>query len=235
MLEVPRVHPSRGREQFTGSVRLFPLPNLVLFPHVIQPLRVFEPRYVDLLHDALESDRLIGMSLLQPGWECDYDGRPPIAPVACLGRVITWQAQPKKQYNLLLVGLARVRIVRELPPEQSFRQAQAELIDDVYPAAAAPARAALHKQLNATFESLLPSVEDAAEMFNQMAAKNISLGALTDVISYAVDLDVQAKQALLEEADVDRRARLLLAHLQGSQCDKAERAAAGFPPAFSTN
>ena len=51
-------------DEFSGQVRLFPLPNLVLFPHVIQPLRVFEPRYVDLLHDALATDRLITMALL---------------------------------------------------------------------------------------------------------------------------------------------------------------------------
>ncbi|MEX0979385.1 MAG: LON peptidase substrate-binding domain-containing protein, partial [Pirellulales bacterium] len=80
-------------EQFSGKARLFPLPNLVLFPHVIQPLHVFEPRYVAMFKDAMEDDRLIAMSLLEPGWEGDYEGRPPVAPVACLGRIITWQAQ----------------------------------------------------------------------------------------------------------------------------------------------
>ena len=54
-------------QKFAGSVRLFPLPNLVLFPHVMQPLHVFEPRYRSLLEDALASDRLITMALLDPG------------------------------------------------------------------------------------------------------------------------------------------------------------------------
>ena len=69
-----------------GVARLFPLPNLVLFPHVLQPLHIFEPRYCDLLEAALADDRLIAMAVLAPGWEKDYEGRPPVHPIACLGR-----------------------------------------------------------------------------------------------------------------------------------------------------
>ena len=223
-------------EQFSGRVRLFPLPNLVLFPHVIQPLRVFERRYVDLLHEALAGDRLIAMAHLQPGWEQDYEGRPAIAPVACLGRVLTWQAQPNMQYNLLLVGLCRVRIMCELPPERSFREAQVELLDDVYRRAGAKRRPSLERKLTAAFEKMLPRVDEAAELFNEVSAKNISLSTLTDVISYALDLDVAAKQSLLEELDVDRRAKLLLQHFDKTSREPAdEPVAADFPPAFSTN
>ncbi|MGD9724184.1 MAG: LON peptidase substrate-binding domain-containing protein [Pirellulales bacterium] len=222
--------------EFSGRVRLFPLPNLVLFPHVIQPLRVFESRYVELFEDALAGDRMIAMGLLRPGWEQDYDGRPPVEPVACLGRVLTWQAQGSKQYNLLLVGLRRVRIVRELPPTRSFREAEVEVLEDEYPASAAAARTGLHDKLRSTFETMLPGAGDAGEMFNDAAAKNIALGTLTDVISYALDLDLAAKQALLEEVDVDRRARTLLLHLTHAACgSEQEQVAADFPPAFSTN
>ena len=62
--------------EFSGIVRLFPIPNLVMFPHVMQPLHVFEPRYRDLLEDALANDRLIAMAVLEPGWESDYEGQP---------------------------------------------------------------------------------------------------------------------------------------------------------------
>ena len=67
---------------------LFPLPNVVLFPNVFLPLHIFEPRYREMVADALASDRMIGMVLLQPGWERDYDGRPPVYPIGCSG-VIT--------------------------------------------------------------------------------------------------------------------------------------------------
>src|SRR5256885_9707642 len=96
--------------QFTGAARLFPLPNLVLFPQVVQPLHVFEQRYRQMTADALAGDRLIAMALLRPGWEADYDGRPAIHPVACLGRVVADQRLDDGRYNLLLRGLARVRV-----------------------------------------------------------------------------------------------------------------------------
>ncbi len=223
-------------EQFSGKVRLFPLPNLVLFPHVIQPLHVFEPRYVELLQQALQDDRLIAMALLESDWEHDYEGRPPIAPIACLGRVLTWQAQGQSQFNLLLLGLRRVRVVRELPPDKSFREADAEILEDDYPSASAANRQALHRKLIAAFENMLPRIEDAAELFNQLSVNSISLGALTDVISYAIDLDVRAKQWLLGEGNVDRRAKMLLSHLKRTRQKSGQHVfAAGFPPAFSTN
>jgi ATP-dependent Lon protease len=223
-------------EKFSGRARLFPLPNLVLFPHVIQPLHVFERRYVNLLHDAIEDDRLLAMAVLTPGWEQDYEGRPPIAPVACLGRILSWQAQPGSRYNMLLLGLRRVRVVRELTSEQSFRSAEVKIINDEYAAASAARRPALHRKLIESFEKMLPRIKDSDELFNQLSVNSISLGALTDVIAYALDLNLETKQSLLAEANVDRRAVAMLAHLKGAMRQRRPLSlAAGFPPSFSSN
>ncbi len=223
-------------EQFSGLAKLFPLPNLVLFPHVMQPLHVFEPRYVDLLHQALEGDRLIAMALLEGNWERDYEGRPPVAPVACVGRVITWQAQGDSRYNVLLLGLARARIARELPPDRTFREAEVEILADEYPKANGAARGILHRRLVKAFQEMMPQIRDAEELFNQLSVDSLSLGTLTDVISFALDLTVRAKQALLAETNVDRRANMLLGHLKIAASDTfAHSLTAGFPPAFSSN
>ena len=223
-------------EQFSGRARLFPLPNLVLFPHVIQPLHVFEPRYVDMLHHAIEGDRLIAMALLEPGWQKNYEGRPAIAPVACLGRVLTWQAQDDNRYNLLLLGVRRVRLCHELPGVRSFREADVEILEDCYSCGCAERRTALHRRLVSAFERTLPTIPDADELFSHLSVDTISLGTLTDVIAYALDLNVWAKQELLSEPNVDCRAKLLLAHLKSMSggCSKLS-VAAGFPPAFSAN
>ena len=223
-------------EQFSGRARLFPLPNLVLFPNVVQPLHIFEPRYVDLLHNALEDDRLIAMSLLEGGWEANYEGRPPIAPIACLSRVLTWQAQPGNRYNVLLLGLRRVRVLHELPPERPFRAAEVKILEDDYPTAAAAERPVLHRKLITAFEKMLPQIRDAEELFNQLSVNSISLGTLTDVISYALDLDVPAKQLLLSEPNVDRRSTMLLSHLRSALRDcRPCSMASDFPPSFSNN
>src|SRR5438067_9110869 len=97
---------------FAGSARLFPLPNLVLFSHVMQPLHVFEPRYRQMTADALAADRLIALALLKPGWEPDYEGRPDLFEVACLGRVVAEQRLEDGRYNILLRGLARIRLLK---------------------------------------------------------------------------------------------------------------------------
>src|SRR6476469_8415765 len=93
---------------FGGYARLFPLPNLVFFPHVMQPLHIFEPRYRQMTADALEGDRLIALVLPKPGWESDYMGKPPLHDIACIGRIMADQQLDDGRYNLLLRGLARV-------------------------------------------------------------------------------------------------------------------------------
>ena len=71
-----------------ASLPLFPLPTVVLFPNVFLPLHIFEPRYREMVADALAGDRMIGMVLLKPGFAAEYEGRPPVYPIGCSG-VIT--------------------------------------------------------------------------------------------------------------------------------------------------
>src|SRR3954467_2118477 len=92
---------------------LFPLPNVVLFPNVFLPLHIFEPRYRDMVADALSSDRMIGMVLLRPGWDRDYDGRPPIYSVGCSGVLTHNERLADGRYNIVLRGMERFRIVEE--------------------------------------------------------------------------------------------------------------------------
>ncbi len=91
-------------DDFSGRVRLFPLPNLVLFPHVVQPLHIFEPRYCEMLADSMASDRLIAMALLEPGWEAQYQKKPPIASVVCVGKILTHAPTHDHRHNILLAG-----------------------------------------------------------------------------------------------------------------------------------
>src|SRR6476619_1113100 len=96
------------------QVRLFPLPNLVFFPHVMQPLHIFEPRYRQMTTDALAGDRFIAMVLPLPGWEKDYAGAPALHPIGCIGKITADQVLDDGRFNLLLRGLARVKIVSEV-------------------------------------------------------------------------------------------------------------------------
>ncbi len=220
-------------DNFSGRARLFPLPNLVMFPHVLQPLHVFEPRYRDLLADALAGDRLIAMAVLKPGWEADYEERPPIHPVACLCRVVTHQALADGCSNLLLVGLRRLGVVRELPPERSFREADVLVLDDSYPAESAGRRPDLQRRLIDHFRHLMPNVQELHQQLDEVLANDVPLGMLTDILAFTLKLDLETKEQLLRETNVDRRAGRLLEAMQ-SQSESGQ-ANAKFPPDFSEN
>ena len=99
-------------------VPVFPLPGVVLFPHTVIPLHVFELRYRTMVREALSGERLIAMALLEPGWERDYEGSPAFHGLGCLGRFEEVEWLPNDCYNIRLLGLARVRFgrpIREFP------------------------------------------------------------------------------------------------------------------------
>jgi ATP-dependent Lon protease len=202
--------------RFKGVARLFPLPDLIMFPHVMQPLHIFEPRYRDLLSDALDSDGLIAMCVLAPGWEDNYEGRPPLMPFACLGKVVTYQKTDNGEYNILLLGMRRIRIDRELPPSKTYREAEVSLLDDFCMTANDEKRPALQAALTKQFQDFLPNGKSADAALQELLATEIPLGVLTDLVSFALPMEFNEKRELLGECDVDRRATMLLTALDSA-------------------
>jgi Lon protease-like protein len=96
-----------------ATIPIFPLPNVVLFPNVFLPLHVFEPRYRDLVADALTGDRIIGICLLQPGWEPHYQARPHVYEIGCAGLITFSEQHADGRYNMVLRGLEKFRILGE--------------------------------------------------------------------------------------------------------------------------
>jgi Lon protease-like protein len=224
-------------QDFTGVARLFPLPGLVFFPHAVQPLHIFEPRYRQLAADALAGDRLVAPVLLRPGWEENYDDAPAVHPVACLGRVAMDQLLPDGRYNLVLRGLARVRIAEELPTDKRYRLARVEVLcdqhcDDVDE---------LMALRTAVADLILPRVTagPVREQLRGLFKGELPLGHLCDVLAFALPLPTEAKQGLLEVLSVTCRARLLMEAFQAVLDDGAKPVGAGlgkrFPPDFSVN
>lgn len=111
---------------------LFPLPSVVLFPNVFLPLHIFELRYRQMVSDVLDGDRLIGLVLLQPGYEADYDGRPPVYATGCSGLITHVERLEDGRFNLILRGIEKFTIVREDEPEptQLYRRATVAEVDE---------------------------------------------------------------------------------------------------------
>jgi Lon protease-like protein len=217
-------------EGFSGTTRLFPLPNLVLFPGVVQGLHIFEQRYRRMMADALGSDYLMSLVLLKPGWEEDYDGKPGIESVACLGRVIWNEQLPDGRYNLRLRGIARARIIEECPTDHPYRIARVELPPETAPNELSEL-VALRRGLA---DAVLPrfTADTAAHrQIQELFSGEMSLGQVCDVLSYALPLPLELKQSLLAESHSGRRAIAITDAFKNAE----SRDGRPFPPAFSPN
>jgi len=226
-------HDSLSLDDFKGTTRIFPLPNLVVFPHVVQPLHIFESRYVEMLEDALADDQLLAMALLLPGWEPEYDGRPAVDPYVCLGRVMSHAPAKDNRYNILLGGITRAKIISELPVKRSYREAEVEILADINPAENNPEVPQLHRDLVSAFRKYIPDEVVAEKQLSDILDQQSQLGTLTDLISYSLPLELSFRQFLLAEVDVIQRTKLLLDQLSRQETQSVEDRK--FPPDFSVN
>jgi Lon protease-like protein len=215
---------------FAGTARLFPLPDLVFFPQVMQPLHVFEPRYRQMTTDALAGDRLIALVLPRPGWETDYAGSPAVHAVACLGKVVADQKMEDGRFNILLRGLSRIQILHEIPHGKSYRKAKVELLAEV-PVGDDKVERRLRRRLAKVVPQWFPDDVQVKVQFRKLLKSELTLGALCDIFAFALPLDAEFKQSLLEELEVEERLGRLLEHLETRPASSVRK----FPPEFSSN
>jgi hypothetical protein len=196
---------------------LFPLPNVVLFPNVFLPLHIFEPRYREMVADALSADRMIGMVLLRPGWDRDYEGRPPIFPIGCSGVMTHVERLNDGRYNIVLRGLERFRIVEE-DHGRSYRRATVEPLHER--AVDAPDRDEV-RRCRAKLESLLaPATAGDLPVGTGRARGEAKIPTamgdedLVNALAQYLDFEPLEKQALLEQPSLRHRATSLVELLE---------------------
>ena len=205
--------PDAAEQVRFDAVPLFPLPNVVLFPRAVLPLHIFEERYRAMVFDALRGDSLIAMALLMPGWERDYYSRPAIEPVVCVGRILTHERLPDGKYNLLLQGIARASVVREVAePDRLYRAAELDRLVEsrVMEIDLTEQR---HRLID-IFEHRLRHVSGLARQFRQMLSSPLPTADIADLVAFNLLEDVPLKQSLLAETDVVRRVGRVIAALE---------------------
>ena len=190
------------------TIPIFPLPNAVLFPNVFLPLHIFEPRYRAMVTDALAGDRIIGMVLLQPGYEANYEGRPPIYPIGCAGVITHSEALDDGRFNIVLRGLEKFRVVGE-ERGKPYRLAQVDPIpEDVAPADREP----LRRQRQRLEALLAAAIERAGSepRFPPAVADEDLVNALAQYLQ----LEPLERQALLERNGCLERCKGLIELLE---------------------
>jgi Lon protease-like protein len=225
-------------EHFSGVVRLFPLPNLVVYPGIVQALHMFEPRYRQLTYDCLAADRLIANCLYRPIRQTathpsHAESRPSIYQVVCISKIIADQQLADGRYNLLVGGVARARIVRELAAEVPYRMANVDVLNEFVAGEKSQLQTLQTELINLSKEhGILTNAQPGSDL-EKILQGNVPLGLLTDLISFSSKLDCQERQHILEIPDVVLRCRTLLKLLRASK--RAANRADPFPPDFSPN
>ena len=219
---------------FDGVCRLFPLPGVVLFPHAVLPLHIFEPRYRQMTEDALDSDRLIAIVQIRDDVDWDGEGEPPIADVACLGKILKHERLADGRFNVLLQGRKRARIIREIDVPTLYRQARVDLLDDLEPLADPAEDTEL---LVGLFREVASRVEGLSPEMSSILGAGLPLGVLTDLVAQSLGIPGGLKQAFLDDRVVERRARGLTSLLRQvvGHLKSESQASRSFPPPFSQN
>ena len=195
---------------FPSSLPIFPLPTVVLFPNVFLPLHIFEPRYRQMIADALTGDRIIGMVLLRPGFEDDYEGRPPIYGTGCSG-LITHVERMETVASLILRGLEKFIVHGEEDPSEGtqYRRALVTTVDELVQDRERDAlKSERHK-----LEALLTPLMDGALAENRLP-QNMPDEDLVNALAQYMEFDPLEKLALLERDGPLARCRAMVELLE---------------------
>ncbi len=184
---------------------IFPLPDVVFFPRTVLPLHIFEPRYRQMVGDALEGNRQIGMALLQPGWGSTQDQSPKVFNVGGMGLITQHEHLEEGRYNILLSGRHRYRIV-EFVRETPYRVARVELLQEVMPSS---------QEMNEISTQLVLGFRELNEANTQPGLEadvieKLDFPTLVNSVCSSLNFSVFDQQQLLEMNSVKARATSIL-------------------------
>jgi hypothetical protein len=191
---------------------VFPLPDIVFFPGTLLPLHIFEQRYREMIADVLAGERTLAVVRIRPGHEHDQPANPPIVDVAGAGVLIGSDRLPDGRYNVMLRGLARVRVVSEHPRRRAYREVLAHLLPDrrtARPDTLGPS----HTALVALLDQLAGVVPEGGDSLRRLARALPDPGACADVVASAIVRDPDVRQTLLELLDPADRLDRVLAYI----------------------
>ena len=186
---------------------VFPLPGALLLPRADLPLNIFEPRYLEMVSDALSGERIIG--IIQPRDDSDTAERPELMKVGCAGRITSYAETPDGRMLVTLTGVSRFSIKSELAVDTAYRQVAANFkpfaIDLVMDLGAAEVN---RPALLTAFKDYLTANNMSADWSEINAA---STEVLVNTLSLLAPYPASEKQALLEAPDLKTRADVLVA------------------------
>ena len=193
----------RAHRPLPASLPLFPLSGVLLLPRGLLPLNIFEPRYLNMVDDALAADRMIGM--IQPSDPEPLGFNPPVYRTGCAGRITSF-AEDGERYVITLTGVSRFDVVSEVATTRIYRRA----VPDWAPYASdltGPDLAEFDRQR--LLHGLKAMFERRGATIDWPAMEATSAERLVTTVAMACPFNAAEKQSLLQAATLAERARLL--------------------------
>lgn len=215
---------------FSKPYPLFPLEHVALMPQQVLPLHIFEPRYRQMVERALDGSGQIAMAVFKgTRWKQEYHGKPPIMPAVCIGQIVQHERLPDGRYNVLLQGICRARVSREVGAiddtgdEQTlYREAVLEpvgVLSDEEQGEAEEGLTPLRAHVQASLaEGPLKHLRSSDRMLEFTRNAEVPTTALLEVLAVAVVDDPRVRYRLLAEGDPQKRG-----HIIESELGKLER------------
>ncbi len=184
-----------------AEIPIFPLAQVVLFPSTSVPLYIFEQRYREMISDALEGERRIGMVTVRPEAIAQMEEDPAVFSVGCEGRILHCQRKPDGTFDVVLQATARFRILREddRPAGRLYRVATVERLPEPLPEDRADVVGGLREDTLTQLRELLDRVSpDQREQFTDEALSGVSDAQLVNALALGLNFTPLEKQQLLE-------------------------------------
>ena len=181
-------------------IPVFPLSNFILFPKTSVPLNIFEPRYLDMVKDSMETNKLIG--LIQPKQKKNTD-KFDLYEVGCLGKISNFE-KVDGRYLIDLNGLTRFKIIKEIETDKTYRQCEVTF-DDFSDDLQISKKELRFSDLELIFKDLKTLFEKKGYIINWKSLEKQDLNETINALAMASPFSLEEKQILLESQDLEIR------------------------------
>ena len=181
---------------------VFPLSNFIIFPKTTVPLNIFEPRYIDMINDSMQSDKLIGM--IQPKNSLDKKNRPELYEIGCAGKITSFNETEDGRFLIELKGLTRFKNVKEIETEKKYRVLEVSY-KNFYQDLTNEKEEIKFTDLELIFKDLKSLFEKRGFIINWKALEKQSLDETINALAMASPFTLEEKQILLEAENLDLR------------------------------
>ena len=182
------------------EIPVFPLSNFIIFPKTSVPLNIFEPRYIDMIDDAMKGNRMIGM--IQP--KIFNQKIPDLYKIGCVGKITSFNETEDGRYLIVLAGISRFKITEELKTQKLYRLCKVDFKDFSFDLEEKDEEIKF-SDLKFIFKNLKSLFIKQGYIIDWKELEKKSLNQTINALAMASPFSLEEKQILLETAGLNER------------------------------